>query len=100
MPQSAWSRLDLEGSEKRKNLDLFGNLLGFRGGVLELVDDPVQLVRLVLDRLHLLPGEENFMIGTRVICWNRICDNLPDCVHRAVVVLSKGRLNKGMVNGH
>ena len=65
------------------------------------MDDPVQLVRLVLDRLHLLPGEENFMIGTRVICWNRICDNLPDCVHRAVVVLSKGRLNKGMVNnGH
>ena len=41
--------------KKRKNLDLFGNLLGFRGGVLELVDDPVQLVRLVLDRLHLLP---------------------------------------------
>ena len=81
MPQSAWSRLDLEGSEKRKNLDLFGNLLGFRGGVLELVDDPVQLVRLVLDRLHLLPGEENFMIF-RIF---RICDN---CLIASIVVSS------------
>ena len=40
--------------KKGRIQDLGGNLVRFLGGVLELVDDPIQLVRLVLDRLHLL----------------------------------------------
>ena len=53
--------------KKGRIQDLGGNLVRFLGGVLELVDDPIQLVRLVLDRLHLLPGEENFMIGKKIL---------------------------------
>ena len=45
---------------------LFGDALSLLGGILELGDDCVELIRLVLDRLHLFPGENNFMISKEI----------------------------------
>ena len=77
--------------------DLVGNPVGFQGGVLKLVDDSVELVCLVLDRLHLLPGKENTNYWQEYVL-DRICDTKPDSVHGcAVVFLSKERLSKNFV---
>ena len=61
------------------------------------MNNSVELVRLVLDRLHLLPvKDKKFFVKN--ISWIDYVTQLPDSVHGcAVVVLSKGRLSKRFV---